>query len=37
MRYHQGRLIREHEKFLRSCRICGALMLIFGGILLAAA
>ena len=37
MRYHQGRLIRQNELFIRNCKICGLILIVLiGGLALAA-
>ena len=28
MRYHQGRAIRQHELFVRNCKVCGIAIMI---------
>jgi len=33
MRYHQGRLIRQNELFVRNCKICGTVILLLVGAL----
>jgi len=36
MRYHQGRLIRQNELFVRNSKVCGLfLIVLIGGLALA--
>lgn len=33
MRYHQGRAIRQHELFVRNCKVCGVFLIALIGVL----
>ena len=37
MRYHQGRVIRQHALFMRSCKVCGTAIIVLVGLVILAA